>query len=195
MENAVLSFPGTCCRYLLTWRVEHRSGYAAGVKRVLLTGMSGTGKSTLIGELAARGYKAIDTDSDEWSEWVPDIGDPESSGPTVEQDWVWREDRVQDLLATEDADVLFVSGCKSNQGKFYPQFGHIVLLSAPTPVLVERLATRTNNPYGKHPDELARILGHIQTVEPRLRRTATLEVDTSAPVDRVIETILRHVIS
>ncbi len=32
--------------------------------------MSGTGKSTLIGELAARGYKAIDTDTDEWSEWV-----------------------------------------------------------------------------------------------------------------------------
>jgi predicted ATPase len=40
------------------------------VKRVLLTGMSGTGKSTLIGELAARGYKAVDLDADEWSEWV-----------------------------------------------------------------------------------------------------------------------------
>ena len=164
------------------------------MKRVLLTGMSGTGKSTLIGELASRGYKAIDTDSDEWSEWVADTGDFGAPEETVEQDWVWREDRIQDLLATEDADVLFVSGCKTNQGKFYPQFDHIILLSAPTPVLVERLATRTNNPYGKHPDELARILGHIQTVEPRLRRTATVEVDTSATVDRVIETILRHVI-
>jgi adenylate kinase family enzyme len=40
------------------------------VKRVLLTGMSGTGKSSLIVELAARGYKAVDVDSDEWSEWV-----------------------------------------------------------------------------------------------------------------------------
>ncbi len=39
------------------------------MKRVLLTGMSGTGKSTPIHELAARGYKAIDTASDEWSEW------------------------------------------------------------------------------------------------------------------------------
>jgi putative protein kinase ArgK-like GTPase of G3E family len=42
--------------------------YAAGVKRVLLTGMSGTGKSTVIGELATLGYKAIDTDADEWSD-------------------------------------------------------------------------------------------------------------------------------
>jgi dephospho-CoA kinase len=32
------------------------------VKRVLITGMSGTGKSTVIAELAARGYNAADTD-------------------------------------------------------------------------------------------------------------------------------------
>lgn len=40
------------------------------MKRILLTGMSGTGKSTVISELAARGYKAVDADSDEFSQWV-----------------------------------------------------------------------------------------------------------------------------
>jgi hypothetical protein len=65
-----------------------------------------------------------------------------------------------------------------------------VLLSAPVSVLVERLATRTTNSYGKHPDELARVLEHVQTVEPLLRRAASAEVDTSAPIDRVLETIL-----
>jgi len=151
------------------------------VKRVLLTGMSGTGKSTVIAELAARGHKAVDTDYGGWHEWVQVTG---------EQDWVWREDRMRDLLATEDAEVLFVSGTSSNQGKFYPWFDHVVLLSAPTPVIVERLATRTNNPYGKRPEELARVLGHIESVEPLLRRGATVEVDTSVPLDRVVETIL-----
>lgn len=34
----------------------------------LLTGMSGTGKSTLIGALAARGYKAVDTNAERWCE-------------------------------------------------------------------------------------------------------------------------------
>ena len=65
--------------------------------------------------------------------------------------------------------------------------------SAPTPVIVERLATRTNNPYGKHPEDLARILGDIETVEPLLRRGASVEIDTSAPLERVVETILRLV--
>src|ERR1700691_2617714 len=41
------------------------------VKRVLLTGMSGTGKSSVIRALAALGYKAIDTDEG-WCELLPD---------------------------------------------------------------------------------------------------------------------------
>ncbi len=120
--------------------------------------MSGTGKSTLIREFAACGYKAIDTDTDEGSEWVTIADHPDRPGPGEEPDRVWREDRIQRLLSTEDADVLFVSGCKSNQGKFYVRFDHVVLLSAPVPLLMVRIATRTTKPYGKHPDELTRIL-------------------------------------
>jgi dephospho-CoA kinase len=159
-----------------------RRVYPAAMQRVLLTGMSGTGKSTLIHELSERGYTAVDTDSDEWSEWVTVPG----QGP----DWIWRADRMQRLLSTADADVLFVSGCKTNQGAFYAQFDHIVLLSAPVQLIVERLATRTTNAYGKHPDELAEVLAYLESVEPLLRRSATVEVDTSAPIAQVIETIL-----
>jgi shikimate kinase len=150
--------------------------------------MSGTGKSALIHELAFRGYKAIDTDSDEWSEWVTAVDDLTS--PVERMDWVWREERIQHLLATEGADVLFVSGCKSNQGKFSAQFDQVVLRSAPAAVLVARLTTRTNNPYGKRPEELAQVLRDLREVEPLLRRRATLEVDTGVPLNQLVETIL-----
>src|SRR5687768_9254450 len=88
-------------------------GYPPRMKRVLLTGMSGTGKSTVVRALAARGYKAVDTDSDEWCEWVDVAVGSERAGMAAGPDWVWREDRIGRLLSTEDADVLFVSGCKS----------------------------------------------------------------------------------
>ena len=120
------------------------------MKCVLLTGMSGTGKSTVIKELAARGYKAVNTDDDGLSELVSVPAD-QPTGLDPGQDWVWREDRIQTLLSTADADVLFLGGCAPNQGKFYPRFDHVVLLTAPAHVLVERLATRTTNPYGKRP--------------------------------------------
>jgi dephospho-CoA kinase len=38
--------------------------------KVLLTGMSGTGKSTALRVLGARGHRTVDTDTDRWSRWV-----------------------------------------------------------------------------------------------------------------------------
>ena len=152
--------------------------------------MSGTGKSTVIKELGARGYKAVDADYGGLSELVGIPAGSDRSGLGAEQDWIWREDRIADLLSTEDADVLFLSGTASNQGKFYGQFDHIVLLTAPAAVMTERLIRRSNNPFGKDPKELARALALKQTVEPLLRRGADLEIDTSVPVDEVVEKIL-----
>ena len=163
------------------------------MKRILVTGMSGTGKSTVIGELAAHGFMAVDADTDEYSEWVEVIGDTGALGSPAwgAKDWMWREDRVQALLSTEDADVLFVSGCAANMRAFLPQFDHVVLLSAPADVIVERLRTRTSNAYGKDPDEVARVLELVETVEPLLRRAADHEIDTSAPLADVVTALLR----
>ena len=83
-------------------------------------------------------------------------------------EWLWNEDRIQQLLATDDAGALFLSGCVRNQVTFYSQLDHVILLSAPVPVMVERLATRTTNDYGKNPEQLAEVLEFQQTVEPLL---------------------------
>jgi shikimate kinase len=102
---------------------------------------------------------------------------------------VWREDAIAQLLDEHRGGALFVAGCKSNQGRLYDRFDHVVLLSAPLDVLVERIASRDNNPYGKSPEERALIEHHVATVEPLLRATATVEIDASAPLDEVVERI------
>jgi len=38
--------------------------------KVLITVMSGSGKTAVIGELQARGFTAIDLDTPDWSHWV-----------------------------------------------------------------------------------------------------------------------------
>ena len=110
------------------------------MRRVLITGMSGVGKSSVIQELAALGRKAVDTDwNQEWEH------------TNAHGEWVWREDRIEALLDDEDADVLFISACVSNQGRFYDRFDAVILLSAPESVTIRRLAERTTIPMESAP--------------------------------------------
>lgn len=162
------------------------------MKRILITGMSGTGKSTVIDALAARGYKAVDADSPTYSHWVAvaEVGEAAGSPVEPERDWVWREERMRALLAMEDGDLLFVSGTAPNMRPFLPQFDHVILLSAPVELIVARLATRTTNNYGKDPAEAARVIALIDSVEPLLRRIADHEIETSVPVEDVVTQLL-----
>jgi hypothetical protein len=97
---------------------------------------------------------------------------------------------MAELLASEDEGVLFVSGCMSNQGKFYDRFDAVVLLSAPLDVIVERVANRTTNDYGKGPGELDLIRFHLESVEPLLRATCTHELDASKPLDDIVDALV-----
>ena len=68
--------------------------------RILVTGMSGVGKSTLLRELARRGHLTVDTDYDGW----------------VLADGNWDEGRMTQLRHHESAIV--VSGTAENQAQF-----------------------------------------------------------------------------
>lgn len=169
---------------------------AVRLARTLVTGMSGTGKSTLAEALARQGYQVIDTDYGGWSHWVDlRTGRPAAAGdrgdyPWDELDWMWNEERMSALLNRETEGDLFVFGCAPNQGKFYGRFDHIVLLSAPVPVILDRLATRTNNTYGTTPRTRARVLSDIESIEPLLRSRATHEIDVDRPLPEVVESLL-----
>lgn len=165
------------------------------MKRILLTGISAVGKSTVIEELARRGYYAVDLDCDDFSQWVEltdELAGAAGTPAEADRDWVWREDRVAALLADEKADLLFVSGCAANMGKFRPQFDHIILLTAPADMTAERLEARINNPYGKKPGELERVLALKQSVEPLLRSAAGLEIETNIPLEEVVNKVLER---
>jgi hypothetical protein len=139
--------------------------------------MSGTGKSSVVRELAGLGHKAVDAD-DGWCEPLPDGRQR------------WREDAIGRLLDTEDAQVLFIAGCEENQARFRRRFDLVILLSAPAGVIAGRLAARTANSYGKGPGELRRVLDDLQAVEPLLRRVADHEIVTTMPLHEVVATVL-----
>jgi hypothetical protein len=141
--------------------------------------MSGTGKSSALAELGRRGFPVVDTDYGNWSEWSPRTGE-----------WLWREDRIARLLASVTEGTLYVSGCVSNQGKFYERFDAVVLLAAPLDLILGRVDTRTTNDYGKARRERDEIVFNLETVEPLLRATSTHEIDVSRPLDEVVDELM-----
>lgn len=148
--------------------------------KVLVTGMSGTGKSSALAGLRKLGFEAVDTDQGGFTEWSDREGG-----------YVWNEERITELLARAGDTLLFVSGTVSNQGRFYPQFDAVVLLTAPAEVLLGRIADRNTNDYGKTQEERDLILEHVETVEPLLRATCTHELDASQPLDEVVAELAR----
>jgi dephospho-CoA kinase len=131
---------------------------------VLVTGMSGAGKSSVLAELSRRGHHTVDTDYDGW----------------VRPDGTWDGERMDRLLAA--SRNVIVAGTVQNQGRFYDRFEAVVLISAPLEVLIERVTSRTNNPYGRTAEQRAEIERYVRTVEPLLRRGATLELDGRRPL-------------
>lgn len=165
----------------MPWKV---AGYADRVVVILVTGMSGTGKSTVLDHLQGQGFGVVDTDVGGWIEEAPLPG-----GGGVER--LWREDRMEALIAEYErsGEPLFIAGTVWNQGRFYPRFDHVVLLSAPLDVMLERIAARGTNHFGKTVEERDRIVADTAEVEPLLRASATVEIDTSRPLTEVVRAL------
>lgn len=159
------------------------------MQRVLITGMSGTGKSAVARELAARGHRAVDLDTPEWSQWI-DADSSDTLTPQEGKDWVWREDRVRALLAGHDRGTLFVSGCAANMGRLLPLIDKVILLSAPVATIMERLEARSSNGYGHAEEDRQKVRELIAAIEPLLRESADHEIDTARPVHATVDEIL-----
>ena len=145
--------------------------------RVLITGMSGAGKSTVLAAVARRGFRTVDTDYDGWQ--LPQAR--------------WDEPRMSALLA--EHSTIAVCGTAENQSRFYDRFEHVIYLFVPLDVLLDRVRARSGNPYGKTAEQQADIAKYVGEVEPLIRSTTTLELDGLMPVQALAERVAQCLMS
>jgi len=166
--------------------------------KYLITGVAGTGKSTLAKELRRRGYAAYDTE--EGFSYYTDKRTGERCAYPKEpsQEWYDTHERVFDekvlmnLMKKHADETLFICSITANQAKFYPQFNKIFLLTAPDDTISYRLGTRTNNYFGRHPLDLQRVIGRHQQFDDELKALGAVVIDSTQPIEAVAEEILKQ---
>ena len=124
--------------------------------------MSGTGKTSVVGELRRRGFVAHDRD-DGYTSLDPEDG-------RWHWHWHWRIADVRRLLADADAQCVFIAGCSEEQNDF--TWDLQVLVNTQEQVTLHRLATRAGNTFGRSSAQQAQVLADPAEVEPLLRQAA-----------------------
>ncbi len=151
-------------------------------RNYLVEGLSGAGKSSVYEELIARGYKAISTDR-AWKYRA----DPDTGLPGYDNS-MWDGQRAVSELESPEPEVLFVCGSGRNRDRFLPYFTLIFNLRIDDDTMRRRLRERTNNEFGKQPEEVELMLRLNRSDE---KPAGAVDIDATRPLDQVVDELLR----
>lgn len=126
---------------------------------ILVTGVSGAGKTALSLKLREMGYAAYDLEE------IPGLYtmfDKRTGEPMVEQnnedfekvqamDWICNVAQLKEILDTQEAEIAFYCGNASNMDELIPLFSKMFVLSVGEEATRARLSTRTGNDFARLP--------------------------------------------
>jgi gluconate kinase len=155
-------------------------------RNYLVEGLSGAGKSSVYQELIRRGVRAITTDR-AWAYHAdPDTGLP--GGPVSHHNWMWDQQRALSELESREPEVLFVCGSSRNRDRFLPYFTKVFNLRIDDETMRRRLQERTDNDFGKQPEEVEIMLKLNRRDE---KPAGAIDVDATQPLNQVVDELLR----
>jgi len=166
---------------------------------VFVTGVAGSGKSTLCAELSDRGHAAHDAD-DGISRHVSIVnGAAVPAPPRTEQtpDWVARHEFRFDLekvaalagLAAGDTPT-FLLGAAYGDDAAIELAGSSWFLHLEEPELRRRIAGRPHDQYGHAPHELESILAWHAAAAERYESLGARRLDAARPVELIADELL-----
>lgn len=173
---------------------------------IYITGISGSGKSTVMERLKNLGYEVHGIDEEGYADWVNRKTGQIDEFPHEDKNldlhtwyaehyWVSSEPRIKQLAdeVTAAGKLVFLCGNAGSDHKVLDYFGKVIVLRVDNDTLRHRLATRTTNDYGKHEDELREVLAWHEGLYDKYQRAGATLVDATRSVDEVVGTILASV--
>ncbi len=169
---------------------------------VYVTGISASGKSTVLEELRKRGCVAYGVDEDRYGRWLDRRTGEEHQLPEdrrsldlhkwiAEHDWVVDVRRVavlRDQSKRKD-EIVYLCGVASGDAEVWEYFDLVCALVVDDDTIRERVGRRTNV-FGKRPGELAQILEWNVGYAETYGRFGAVIIDATQPVAAVVDAIV-----
>ena len=156
-----------------------------GRRNFLVEGVSCTGKTSVCRALQARGYHAVNGDTE-----LAYQGDPETGAPTPggrHEHHLWRVEAVEALVADHSAPVTFFCGGSRNHAAFLHLFDGVFVLDIDEETLLRRLDERPQDEFGARPEERELVLHLHRTREDT---PSGVVIDATRPLSAVVDEIL-----
>ncbi len=173
---------------------------------IYITGISGSGKSTVRDELRKRGYTAYGTDEDglayfynnETGKPLKHRIPPEVRTPQWRSEDTWKVQRaaIEKLHHEAEDKPIFLCGVVANDAsELWDLFDKVFALTIDDETLRHRITTRTNDDFGKLLHEFELLLNWQKTAKEDYEKLGAILIDATKPVGEVVDEIIRSSMS
>lgn len=156
---------------------------------ILVTGTAGSGKSTILHQLSLRGYIVYGTDEDVIAQWIHRQTDEVCIPPEdfdlhewyENHQWTFNPLKINELVkrAHKLEQTIYLFGVADGLETVAHHFSRIVLLTADEATLKQRIAERTDNDFGKDPQEFKITLEWQKKHEAEFHKQGETIIDTT----------------
>lgn len=168
---------------------------------IYIKGTPGSGKSTIRKELESLGFEAHDADD-------ADMGGPYNNAtnervtyPDTAPSKEWFDahsyrlipEAIQAIHDKAQDKTIFLCGTASNEDDVWHLFDKVLFLDIDETTLKSRIATRTDNDYGKTPHELELIMEKYRADRSKRERPGVTPIDATLPISGVVKAIQSNI--
>lgn len=171
-------------------------------KKYLITGIAGSGKSTISKQLRSMGYEVFDLEEIKGMFAMYRKGttelfiDFDNSDPEKikEAAWLCDIEKLKTLLTTQKEAVAFYSAIASNIDDMIPLFDQVFVLSVPKEILHTRLSTREGiDQIGNTEGGRQEILGWYDWWEDKMKNKGATFISASGTPEEVVQILLKSI--